>query len=178
MRAHGIQGAKRRGKPWHTTKPDPDAARRPDPVNRQFTAQEPNRLWVGDLSYRRCWEGIVHFAFIVDVFSRRVIGRQLATHMRTDLVLDALRMAVGTREPGADFRLVAHTDSGSQKSQALRIDASALQLSAGHGTGEPCFLDEHLGRGHERRGMRGYGTPLVRGGEASASFGTAVWRPP
>jgi putative transposase len=114
MRANGIQGAKRRGKPWRTTKPDSSAPRRPDLVQRHFTAQEPNRLWVGDLSYLRCWEGVVYFAFIIDVFSRRVVGWQLATHMRTDLVLDALRMALGTREHGADFRLVAHSDRGGQ----------------------------------------------------------------
>jgi len=119
MREHGIQGAKRRGKPWRTTKPDPLAHRWPDLVQRQFTAQEPNRLWVGDLSYLRCWEGVVFFAFIIDVHSRRVIGWQLAGHMRTDLVLDALRMALGTREPGADFGLVAHTDRGSQYTSAL-----------------------------------------------------------
>jgi putative transposase len=118
MRAHGIQGAKRRGKPWRTTKADPLAQRRPDLVQRQFTAQEPNRLWVGDLSYLRCWEGVVYFAFVIDVFSRRVVGWQLASHMSTDLVLDALRMALGTREHGADFRLVAHTDRGSQYTSA------------------------------------------------------------
>jgi putative transposase len=118
MRTHGIRGAKRRGKPWRTTKPDPNARRRPDLVNRDFSAQEPNLLWVGDLSYLRCWEGVVYFAFIIDVFSRRVVGWQLAAHMRTDLVLDALRMALGTREPGADFALVAHTDRGSQYTSA------------------------------------------------------------
>jgi putative transposase len=119
MREHGIQGAKRRGKPWRTTRPDPLAHRRPDLVQRQFTADEPNRLWVGDLSYLRCWEGVVFFAFIIDVHSRRVVGWQLAGHMRTDLVLDALRMALGTREPGADFALVAHTDRGSQYTSAI-----------------------------------------------------------
>ena len=118
MRAHGIQGAKRRGKPWRTTIPDPAAHRRPDLVQRNFTATEPNRLWVGDLSYLRCWEGLVYFAFVLDVYSRRVVGWQLASHMRTDLVLDALRMALGTREPGAEFRLVAHTDRGSQYTSA------------------------------------------------------------
>ena len=55
MRAHGIQGAKRRGKPWRTTTPDPFAQRRPDLVHRDFTASGPNRLWVGDLTYLRCW---------------------------------------------------------------------------------------------------------------------------
>jgi putative transposase len=118
MRATGIQGAKRRGKPWRTTKPDPMAQRRPDLVERDFSATAPNRLWVGDFTYLRSWEGISYFAFVVDAFSRKVIGWQLASHMRTDLVLDALRMALGQREPGADFELVAHTDRGSQYTSA------------------------------------------------------------
>jgi len=118
MREHGIQGAKRRGKPWRTTVADPQASRRPDLVQRNFTAREPDRLWVGDLSYLRCWEGVVYFAFVLDVFSRRVVGWQLGGHMRTTLVLDALRMALGTRDPGADFRLVAHSDRGSQYTSA------------------------------------------------------------
>lgn len=118
MRAHGIQGAKRRGKKWRTTSPDPGAYRRADLVNRNFTAPAPDRLWVGDFTYLRCWEGVVYFSFVIDVFSRKVVGWQLASHMRTDLVLDALRMALGTRDHGADFRLVAHTDRGSQYTSA------------------------------------------------------------
>jgi len=114
MRKAGIQGAKRRGKAWRTTKPDPQAQRRPDLVKRDFSAAAPNRLWVGDLSYLRCWEGVVYFAFVLDAFSRKIVGWQLAPHMRTDLVLDALRMALGQRESGADFELVHHTDRGSQ----------------------------------------------------------------
>ena len=65
-------------------------------------------------TYLRTWEGRVYFAFIIDVYSRMIVGWQLASHMRTDLVLDALRMALATRQPGADFTLVAHTDHGSQ----------------------------------------------------------------
>jgi putative transposase len=118
MRQAGIQGAKRRGKPWRTTKPDPQALRRPDLVERDFGATAPNRLWVGDFTYLRSWEGVSFFAFVIDAFSRRVVGWQLASHMRTDLVLDALRMALGQREPGADFDLVAHTDRGSQYTSA------------------------------------------------------------
>lgn len=114
MRAHGIQGAKRRGKPWRTTKPDRSAHRRPDLVQRDFTASRPDELWVADLTYLRCWEGIVFFAFVIDAYSRRVVGWQLAGHMRTTLVLDALRMALGTRQPGADVALVHHSDRGSQ----------------------------------------------------------------
>lgn len=119
MRAHGIQGAKRRGRRWQTTRPDPDAYRRPDLVARNFTATAPDRLWVGDLTYLRSWEGVVYLSFVIDVFSRRVVGWQLAGHMRTSLVLDALAMAVGTRAPGADFGLVAHTDRGSQYTSGL-----------------------------------------------------------
>jgi putative transposase len=118
MREHGIQGAKRRGRKWRTTIADPDAHRRADLVNRDFTAPAPDRLWVGDFTYLRCWEGVVYFSFVIDVYSRRVVGWQLASHMRTTLVLDALRMALGTRNVGADFRLVAHTDRGSQYTSA------------------------------------------------------------
>jgi putative transposase len=114
MREAEIQGAKRRGKAWRTTKPDPEAQRRPDLVERDFSAEAPNRLWVGDFTYLRSWEGASFFSFVIDAFSRKVVGWQLASHMRTDLVLDALRMALGQREPGADFELVAHTDRGSQ----------------------------------------------------------------
>ncbi len=114
MRANGLQGAKRRGRPWRTTIPDPDAAARPDLVNRDFTAQAPDRLWVGDFTYLKCWEGRAFFSFIIDVYSRKIVGWQFASHMRTDLVLDALRMALGTRDLGADVALVQHTDHGSQ----------------------------------------------------------------
>jgi putative transposase len=78
MRQAGIQGAKRRGKPWRTTRPDPQAARRPDLVKRDFTAPAPNRLWVGDFTYLRCWQGVVYFAFVIDVFARMIVGWQLA----------------------------------------------------------------------------------------------------
>jgi putative transposase len=114
MGQEGIRGAKRRGKPWRTTIADPSAQKRPDLVKRDFTADRPDRLWVGDLTYLRTWEGRMYFAFLIDVFSRMIVGWQIATHMRTDLVLDALRMALGTRQPGADVQLVAHTDQGSQ----------------------------------------------------------------
>jgi putative transposase len=114
MRANGIQGAKRRGKPWRTTTPDPDARRRADLVNRNFTASGPNELWVADFSYLRCWEGVVFFSFVVDVYSRMVVGWQFAGHMRTTLVLDALRMALSTRQRVEEVRLVHHSDRGSQ----------------------------------------------------------------
>jgi putative transposase len=114
MRSHGIRGAKRRGRRFVTTKGDPNAARLPDLVQRDFTATAPDRLYVADFTYIRCWEGMVFFAFVIDVFSRRVVGWQLAGHMRASLVCDALRMALSTRAPGADVELVHNSDRGSQ----------------------------------------------------------------
>jgi putative transposase len=114
MRANGIQGAKRRGKRWKTTTPDAQAVRRPDLVERDFTASRPDELYVADFTYLRCWEGLVFLAFVIDVYSRRVVGWQLASHMRASLVCDALRMAVCTRPRGADVALVHHSDRGSQ----------------------------------------------------------------
>ena len=114
MRQAGIQGAKRRGKPWRTTIPDPTAVRAADLVERDFTASRPDELWVCDFTRLRCWDGVLCFAFVIDVFSRRVVGWQLATHMRDTLVIDALRMALSLRRPGADVVLVVHSDAGSQ----------------------------------------------------------------
>ena len=114
MRANGIRGAKRRGKPWRTTISDPSAARPPDLVQRDFTASGPNGLWCADFTYLRCWEGRVFFAFVIDVYSRMIVGWQFADHMRADLVLDALRMALHLRGPGADVQLIHHSDAGGQ----------------------------------------------------------------
>jgi hypothetical protein len=147
MRAHAIQGAKRRGKPWRTTKPDPAAHRAPDLVQRNFSAQRPDRLWVADFTYLRCWEGVVFFSFVIDVFSRRVVGWQFASHMRTDLVLDALRMALTRRAAGADVDLVHHSDAGSQggfnwSSQHLIERSCAGQEAKGVGSG--CAIGDAL----------------------------------
>jgi transposase InsO family protein len=134
MRDNSIRGAKRRGKPWRTTRPDPSAQRRADLVERDFTAERPNALWVADFTYLRCWEGLLFFAFIIDVFSRTVVGWQLASHMRTTLVLDALRMALGLREPGADVALVHHSDLGSQYTSidyTQKLDDHAVLASVG-----------------------------------------------
>jgi len=114
MRANGIQSAKRRGKPWRTTRSDPWAQRQPDLVRRDFTASRPDELWFADFTYLRCWEGVVFFAFVIDAHTRAIVGWQFASHMRTDLVLDALRMALAQRGAGADVALVHHSDAGSQ----------------------------------------------------------------
>jgi len=134
MRQAGVQGAKRRGKPWRTTIADPDAYRRPDLVKRDFTADAPDRLWVGDFTYLRTWEGRSFFSFVIDVFSRMIVGWQIARHMRTSLVLDALRMALAIRQPGADFELVSHTDQGSQytsEDYTQQLDDAKVLASVG-----------------------------------------------
>ena len=125
MREHGIQGAKRRGRPWRTTKPDADAHGRPDLVERDFTASRPGELWVADYTHVRCWEGVVFFAFVLDVFSRMIVGWHLAAHQRAELVVDALQMALGTRERVEHVVLVHHSDRGSQYTSAEFADALA-----------------------------------------------------
>ena len=102
MAANGIRGAKRRGKPWRTTKADPHAARARISCSATSPRRGPNELWVADFTYLRCWEGVVFFSFVIDAFSRMIVGWQFAANMRTDLVLDALRMALTTRDPGAE----------------------------------------------------------------------------
>ena len=114
MRENDIRGAKRRGRPWRTTVADPEALRRPDLVNRDFTAAGPGELLVADFTYVRCWQGTVFFAFVLDVYSRRIVGWQFAGHMRAQLVVDALQMALATRERVAHVELIHHSDKGSQ----------------------------------------------------------------
>ena len=112
MRGLGITGARRGGKVF-TTRPDDKASRPPDLVDRKFVADAPNRLWVIDLTYVPTWSGMGYVCFIVDVFSRTIVGWRVAANMRTDMVLDALEMARfhrGTRLDG----LICHTDAGSQ----------------------------------------------------------------
>jgi putative transposase len=161
MRAAGIQGAKRRGKPWRTTTPDPRARRRPDLVNRDFTAEHPNELWVADFSYLRCWEGVVFFSFVIDVFSRKVVGWQFAAHMRTTLVLDALRMALSTRERVQEVRLIHHSDRGSQGG----LNWSSQHLDRGGVYGQAGRVDD---------GVDGQGPDEVAGEAVAASRRGAV----
>ena len=112
MRQHGLEG-KLRGSKKRTTIPDETAIERArDLLQRDFTATRPNEKWVADLTYIRTWNGFVYLAFILNCYSRKIVGWQLATHMRAELVLDALEMANGLRRP--DAGLIAHSDHGSQ----------------------------------------------------------------
>ncbi|WP_245854530.1 IS3 family transposase [Flavimobilis soli] len=112
MRVAGIEGA-RRSKRVKTTRPDPASARHPDLVKREFTATAPNRLWVTDLTFVPTWAGVAYVCFIVDAFSRMIVGWRVASHMRTEMVLDAIEMARWSRGARhADLR--CHSDAGSQ----------------------------------------------------------------
>ena len=102
----------RRGKTYKTTTPDA-AARPADLVERDFSAQRPNQLWVADLTYVATWSGFVYVAFVIDAFSRYLVGWQASRSLRTDLALDALEMAIWRRRGGLDG-LVHHSDRGSQ----------------------------------------------------------------
>src|SRR5947199_10347538 len=113
MRQEGLEGV-RRGKKRRTTIVDQAALERArDLLQRDFAASRPNEKWVCDITYIRTWNGFVYLAFILDCYSRMIVGWQLATHLRTDLVLDALEMANGLQRPAPG--LIAHTDRGSQR---------------------------------------------------------------
>jgi putative transposase len=112
MRELGLEGV-RRGKPRRTTTPDPSATRPADLVERDFSATRPNQLWVADLTYVASWSGFVYVAFVIDAFSRFVVGWQASGSLRTDLALDALEMAIWRRQAQLEG-LVHHSDRGSQ----------------------------------------------------------------
>jgi len=108
MREAGLAGAShRRGGPV-TTRRDDEARPAPDLVDRNFTADAPNRLWVGDITYVPTAAGFIYLAVVLDAFSRRVVGWAMANHLRTELVLDALEMAVGQRQ---SRDVIHHSDS-------------------------------------------------------------------
>jgi len=109
MRKAGIRGCKR-GRKKRITRPDPRATPAPDLVNRNFTA--PDRLWTADITYVKTDEGFLHLAFVLDVYSRRIVAWSMADHLRMELVVDTLEMAVWRRKPKAG--LVHHSDRGTQ----------------------------------------------------------------
>jgi putative transposase len=116
MRGLGLAGV-RRGKKIRTTVPGRDGQRAGDLLRRDFTAPAPNRRWVADFTYVAAWSGIVYVAFVVDLYSRAIVGWSAATHKRAKLVLDALQMALWRRardghRPGPG--LIHHSDAGSQ----------------------------------------------------------------
>ena len=113
MRACSLRGV-RRGAFKRTTQSDDRATRPADLVERDFRAPAPNRLWVADLTYVATWQGFSYVAFIIDVFSRRIVGWRVSSSLRSDLALDALEMAIWSRKEADLSGLVHHSDRGGQ----------------------------------------------------------------
>jgi putative transposase len=114
MRQAGLFGCGGRRRKARTTlrsrtEPIPPA---PDLVKRNFTPEAPDRLWVSDITYVRTWEGWLYLSFVLDAYSRRIVGWSMASHLKTDLVLDAVNMAIYNRRPAPG--LIHHSDRGSQ----------------------------------------------------------------
>lgn len=111
MRQGGLEGVHRRRKP-KTTRREPVAQAAKDLVNRNFTAEGPNQLWAADITYLPTDEGYLYLAAVIDAFSRRPVGWSMSTTLKTELVIDALEMAILRRRPGSG--LIHHSDHGSQ----------------------------------------------------------------
>ncbi len=130
MRAHGLRGVCRR-KWTKTTQRDERQRPAPDLVEREFSASAANELWVADITYVPTWEGFLYLAVVLDVFSRRIVGWSMANHMRVELVVSALEMAVGQRRPDG---VVHHSDQGSQYTSvafSARCGEVGVDLSMG-----------------------------------------------
>ncbi len=110
MREAGLAGVSRR-RGVRTTCTDSSHRAAPDRVERQFQADAPDRIWVADITYVPTWAGFLYLAVVLDVFSRRVVGWSMANHLRTELVLNALNMALARRRPG---QVIHHSDQGTQ----------------------------------------------------------------
>jgi transposase InsO family protein len=134
MRVMGLAGAVR-GRAWMTTtQASPDAGQIPDLVDRHFTATRPNQLWVSDFTYVATWRGFVYVAFVLDVFSRRIVGWRASASLRTDLALDALEQAIYNRCDDDTGDLVHHSDRGTQYLSIRyteRLADAGIELSVG-----------------------------------------------
>jgi putative transposase len=130
LRAAHLAGVSRRRHIW-TTRRDPAARPAPDLVQRVFTVEGSNQLWVADITYIATWAGFLYLAVVLDAWSRRVVGWAMATHLRTELVLDALNMAVWQRRP---HRVIHHSDQGCQYTSlafGLRCQEAGVRPSMG-----------------------------------------------
>lgn len=112
MRQQGLEGVSRRGKRRRTTTPDPAAPPAPDLVKRRFAAEQPDQLWLADITYLPTYEGWLFLAVVMDVCSRKIVGWAMREDLKSELVVDALGMAVARRRPKPG--LVHHSDRGSQ----------------------------------------------------------------
>ena len=136
MREAGLAGVSRR-RGTRTTRVDRSHGAAPDRVERQFRADAPDRIWVADITYVPTWTGFVYLAMVLDVFSRKVVGWAMAHHLRTELVLAALNMAIGQRRPK---EVVHHSDKGSQyTSLAFGKRCRQMGVLTSTGTAGDCF---------------------------------------
>jgi putative transposase len=129
MKCAGLEGVCRRRK--GLTVRDKNARPAPDLVDREFVAKAPNQLWVADITYVPTWAGFLYLAVVLDVYSRRIVGWAMANHLRTELVVDALDMAIGQRRPAA---VIHHSDQGCQYTSVafgLRCREVGVQPSMG-----------------------------------------------
>lgn len=124
----GIRGASR-ARSMVTTRADKSSPRAPDLVKRRFVAERPNQLWVSDFTYVPTWSGFVYTAFIIDVYSRMIVGWRVHSTMTTDLVMDALNMAAFTRRAALIDGVIAHSDAGSQYT-SIRYTERLAELGA------------------------------------------------
>jgi len=134
MHRLGLAGVVRGRKFKVTTIVDPAAARPRDLVTRQFNAARPNQLWVADLTYVATWRGFVYVAFVIDVFSRRIVGWRVSSSLRSDLALDALEQALYERPLSQTAPLVHHSDRGVQYLSIRyteRLAAAGIEPSVG-----------------------------------------------
>src|ERR1700730_140022 len=122
-RAAGLVGASRRRSGVTTTRRDKEARPAPDLVDRNFVASRPNQLWVADITFVSTASGFLYLAIVLDAWSRKVVGWSMANHLRTELVLDALEMAIGQRRPDG---VIHHSDQGCQ----LEFNRSSQQQCA------------------------------------------------
>jgi putative transposase len=111
MRVAGLVGASRRRTGVTTTRRDKAARPAPDLVDRNFVASQPNQLWVADITFVPTASGFLYLAVVLDAWSRKIVGWSMANHLRAELVIDALEMAIGQRQPGG---VIHHSDQGSQ----------------------------------------------------------------
>lgn len=130
MRTLGLGGV-RRVKKLRTTIPDPDGKRAGELLNRDFTAEAPNRVWVTDFPYVRTWAGFVYVAFVLAVFAQRIVGRHASSSMRTDLTMTPLRIALWQRDrenrPVSAGALIHHSNAGSQYTSVRLTEHLALE---------------------------------------------------
>jgi putative transposase len=130
MQEEGLEGVSRRATTT-TTRRAEDARPAADLVDRKFEASGPNQLWVADITYIPTWAGFLYLAVVLDVWSRRIVGWAMATHLRSELVLDALNMAIAQRRPAG---VIHHSDQGSQYTSVafgLRCKEAGVRPSMG-----------------------------------------------